>query len=133
MPLFQTSVATGLTDKIVKGVVDYFDAKTDKDMRDRLISVEQSSSSDYREVVDDLWICAGRHIRRNSRSYCAAIVSLPGQQDEHPLPRPPFQLDTWLRQQLKKPQAAIDGLGFFCVSGGKRLSRHFLAILCPKN
>ena len=33
LPLFQPSAATGLTDKIVKGVVDYLDGKTDKDMR----------------------------------------------------------------------------------------------------
>ena len=33
LPLFQPSATTGLTDDIVKGVVDYLNGKTDKDMR----------------------------------------------------------------------------------------------------
>ena len=33
LPLFQASATTGLTDDIVKGVVDYLNGKTDKGMR----------------------------------------------------------------------------------------------------
>ena len=33
LPLFQPSAATGLTDKIVRGVIKYLDGKTDEDMR----------------------------------------------------------------------------------------------------
>ena len=33
LPLFQPSAATGLTDKIVRGVVKYLDGTTDEDMR----------------------------------------------------------------------------------------------------
>jgi hypothetical protein len=33
LPLFQPSASTGLTEKIVTGVVDFFDGKTDKVMR----------------------------------------------------------------------------------------------------
>ena len=33
LPLFQPSASTGLTDKIVKGVADYLDGKTEEDMR----------------------------------------------------------------------------------------------------
>ena len=38
LPLFQPSAATGLTDNIVKGVLDYLDGKTEEDMRSGRIS-----------------------------------------------------------------------------------------------
>jgi hypothetical protein len=47
LPLFQPSAATGLTGKIVRGVVKYLDGKTDEDMRDspveRLLQNVQSA------------------------------------------------------------------------------------------
>ena len=47
LPLFQPSAATGLTDKIVRGVVKYLDGKTDEDMRsgsvERLLQNVQSA------------------------------------------------------------------------------------------
>jgi HAD domain in Swiss Army Knife RNA repair proteins len=46
LPLFQPSAATGLTDKIVRGVVRYLEGKTEKDMRsgrvERLLQNVQS-------------------------------------------------------------------------------------------
>ena len=46
LPLFQPSAATGLTDKIVRGVVKYLNGKTDEDMRsgpvERLLQNVQS-------------------------------------------------------------------------------------------
>jgi hypothetical protein len=47
LPLFQPSAATGLTDRIVRGVVRYLDGKTDEDMRsgpvERLLQNVQSA------------------------------------------------------------------------------------------
>jgi hypothetical protein len=47
LPLFQPSAATGLTDRIVRGVVKYLDGKTDEDMRssrvERLLQNVQSA------------------------------------------------------------------------------------------
>jgi hypothetical protein len=47
LPLFQPSAATGLTDKIVSGVVKYLDGTTDEDMRsgplERLLQNVQSA------------------------------------------------------------------------------------------
>jgi hypothetical protein len=37
LPLFQTSTSTGLTPKIVKGVADYLNGKTDRDMRSNVV------------------------------------------------------------------------------------------------
>jgi hypothetical protein len=37
LPLFQPSANSGLTDKIVKGVTDYLDRKTDEDMRHNVV------------------------------------------------------------------------------------------------
>jgi hypothetical protein len=37
LPLFQPSAATGLTQKIVNGVADYLNGKTDRDMRSNVV------------------------------------------------------------------------------------------------
>jgi hypothetical protein len=37
LPLFQTSPVTGLTPKIVTGVADYLNGKTDRDMRSNIV------------------------------------------------------------------------------------------------
>jgi len=43
LPLFQPSASRGLTDEIARGVADYLDGKTDKDMRsNRFIRVVQN-------------------------------------------------------------------------------------------
>jgi len=43
LPLFQPSASTGLTEEIARGVADYLDGKTDKDMRsNRIIRVVQN-------------------------------------------------------------------------------------------
>lgn len=44
LPLFQPSASTGLTEEIVRGVADYLDGKTGKDMRsNRFIRVVQNA------------------------------------------------------------------------------------------
>ena len=44
LPLFQPSASTGLTEEIARGVADYLDGKTDKDMRsNRFIRVVQNA------------------------------------------------------------------------------------------
>jgi hypothetical protein len=44
LPLFQPSASTGLTEEIARGVADYLDEKTDKDMRsNRFIRVVQNA------------------------------------------------------------------------------------------
>jgi hypothetical protein len=46
LPLFQPSSRIGLTEKIVEGVTDYLNGKTDKDMRcSRLVRVMQNLHS----------------------------------------------------------------------------------------
>jgi hypothetical protein len=50
LPLFQPSDGTGLTDKIVKGVADYLDGKTDQDMRcSRITRAFQNMYSCFRQ------------------------------------------------------------------------------------
>lgn len=38
LPLFQPSAATGLTDEIARGVANYLEGKTDKDMRRNVVA-----------------------------------------------------------------------------------------------
>jgi hypothetical protein len=50
LPLFQPSAATGLTAEIAKGVVDYLDRKTDRDMRrGPLVRVLQNVRSVFKQ------------------------------------------------------------------------------------
>jgi hypothetical protein len=50
LPLFQPSAATGLTAEIAKGVADYLDGKTDRDMRrGPLVRVLQNVQSVFKQ------------------------------------------------------------------------------------
>jgi len=50
LPLFQPSAATGLTTEIAKGVADYLDRKTDRDMRrGPLVRVLQNVQSVFKQ------------------------------------------------------------------------------------
>ena len=65
LPLFQPSASTGLTDKIVKGIVDYLDGKTDKDMR----------SNRVMRIIENIHASLTQHKRLGESSIAFQLVA----------------------------------------------------------